>query len=89
MDAGTRNSLGREIAGKRIWVAGHGGMVGSAVCRRLAGEPCTVLTVDRRACDLTRQDQVEGVEGQVAQSEAGQQEAVAWRAAPSREISAS
>jgi GDP-L-fucose synthase len=42
-----------------VWVAGHRGMVGSALCRRLAQEPCTVLTVDRRDVDLRRQAEVE------------------------------
>jgi GDP-L-fucose synthase len=40
------------LAGRRVWVAGHRGMVGSALCRRLAGEDCTVLTVERRELDL-------------------------------------
>ena len=40
------------LAGRRIWVAGHRGMVGSALCRRLANEDCTVLTVERRELDL-------------------------------------
>lgn len=48
-----------DIAGKRIWVAGHRGMVGSALVRRLASEACTVLTVGRDEVDLKRQDQVE------------------------------
>ncbi|TCL72986.1 GDP-L-fucose synthase [Rhizobium sp. BK251] len=48
-----------DLSGKRVWVAGHRGMVGSAIVRRLAQENCTVLTVDRREVDLTRQDQVE------------------------------
>jgi GDP-L-fucose synthase len=48
-----------EIAGKRIWVAGHGGMVGSALLRRLSREPCEVLTVGREETDLTRQSAVE------------------------------
>ncbi|HSA83018.1 MAG TPA: GDP-L-fucose synthase [Geminicoccaceae bacterium] len=47
------------IAGKRVWVAGHRGMVGSALLRRLAREGCEVLTATRRECDLTRQEQVE------------------------------
>lgn len=59
MDEPTTNNIGRNLAGKRIWVAGHRGMVGSAVVRRLAAESCSVLTVDRKACDLTRQGQVE------------------------------
>lgn len=40
------------IRGKRIWVAGHRGMVGSAVVRRLAHEDCEVLTVARGQVDL-------------------------------------
>lgn len=47
------------LAGKRVWVAGHGGMVGSALVRRLAGESCEVLTVDHAALDLRRQGDVE------------------------------
>jgi GDP-L-fucose synthase len=46
------------FAGRRIWVAGHRGMVGSALCRRLAGEDCTVLTVGRRELDLKDQPAV-------------------------------
>jgi GDP-L-fucose synthase len=48
-----------DLAGQRVWVAGHRGMVGSAVVRRLASEPCTVLTADRATLDLTRQADVE------------------------------
>jgi GDP-L-fucose synthase len=48
-----------SLDGKRIWVAGHRGMVGTAVVRRLADEPVTVLTVDRAAVDLRRQSEVE------------------------------
>ena len=36
-----------DLTGKRIWVSGHAGMVGSAILRRLAQEPCEVLTSDR------------------------------------------
>ncbi len=36
-----------ELAGKRIYVAGHKGMVGSAIVRRLASEGCEILTADR------------------------------------------
>ena len=38
--------------GKRVWVAGHRGMVGSALVRRLAREDCEILTVDRATLDL-------------------------------------
>ncbi|MBF0130921.1 MAG: NAD-dependent epimerase/dehydratase family protein, partial [Alphaproteobacteria bacterium] len=48
-----------ELAGRRVWVAGHRGMVGSALVRRLEREACTILTVDRGALDLTRQADVE------------------------------
>jgi GDP-L-fucose synthase len=44
------------LAGRRVFVAGHRGMVGSALLRRLAQERCEVLTADRRALDLRRQD---------------------------------
>ena len=48
-----------ELEGKRIWVAGHRGMVGSATVRRLAREDCEVLQVGREELDLTRQAEVE------------------------------
>jgi len=48
-----------DLEGKRIWVAGHRGMVGSAIVRRLASEPCEVLTAGRQEVDLTRQSEVE------------------------------
>jgi GDP-L-fucose synthase len=48
-----------SLEGKRVWVAGHRGMVGSAVVRRLARENCVILTVDRSSLDLLRQSQVE------------------------------
>src|SRR5919108_2878237 len=46
------------LKGKRVWVAGHRGMVGSALARRLAQEKCEILTVGRSDVDLTVQDQV-------------------------------
>ena len=48
-----------SLAGKRVWVAGHRGMVGSAICRRLAAEDCEPLTATRREVDLKRQKEVE------------------------------
>jgi GDP-L-fucose synthase len=47
------------LAGRRVWVAGHRGMVGSALVRRLERESCTVLTAGREALDLRRQSDVE------------------------------
>ena len=41
-----------QIAGKRVYVAGHRGMVGSAIVRRLAREDCTILTATRAEADL-------------------------------------
>ncbi len=41
-----------ELAGARVWVAGHRGMVGSAIARRLTREPVDVLTVGRQELDL-------------------------------------
>ena len=36
-----------SLEGKRVYVAGHRGMVGSAIVRRLASEQCEVLTAPR------------------------------------------
>ena len=47
------------LRGKRVWVAGHRGMVGSAIVRRLAHESCSVLTAERSEVDLRRQDEVD------------------------------
>ena len=44
-----------ELQGKRVFVAGHRGMVGSAVLRRLASEDCEVITVSRERLDLLDQ----------------------------------
>lgn len=51
--------MGFDLAGKRVWVAGHRGMVGAAIVRRLASEECEVLTVGRERLDLRRQAEVE------------------------------
>jgi GDP-L-fucose synthase len=48
------------LAGKRVFVAGHRGMVGSAIVRRLAGEDCEVLAAPRSSLDLIDQSQVRG-----------------------------
>jgi GDP-L-fucose synthase len=47
------------LHGKRIWVAGHSGLVGSALVRRLESEDCAVLMVNHKDLDLRRQAEVE------------------------------
>ncbi|MFI4986626.1 MAG: GDP-L-fucose synthase family protein [Alphaproteobacteria bacterium] len=54
-----REQQGIELRGRRIWVAGHRGMVGSAICRRLEREGCELLTLGRKEVDLRRQHEVE------------------------------
>ena len=47
-----------DLAGKRVWVAGHRGMVGAAVVRRLARESCEIITAGRETVDLLDQTAV-------------------------------
>ncbi|SFS90884.1 GDP-L-fucose synthase [Brevundimonas viscosa] len=47
------------LKGKRVWVAGHRGLVGSALVRRLRREECDILVADRTVVDLTQSTQVE------------------------------
>src|SRR5210317_18731 len=47
------------LSGKRVYVAGHNGMVGRAVVRALEKEACTILTAERSDADLIRQSEVE------------------------------
>ena len=51
-------NLAVPAAKRKIWVAGHRGMVGSAILRRLAEVDAELLTVDRRDVDLREQDAV-------------------------------
>ena len=44
-----------DLAARRVWIAGHRGMVGSALVRRLERENCEVLTAARDELDLTAQ----------------------------------
>lgn len=43
------------IQGKRVFVAGHRGMVGAALARRLSSEDCEIVTADRTELDLRDQ----------------------------------
>lgn len=50
-----------SLKGKRVYVAGHRGMVGSALVRRLEREDCEIVTATRQEADLIRQDQAEAL----------------------------
>ncbi len=47
------------LSGKRVFVAGHRGMVGSALVRRLQKIDCEILTVTHKEVDLRRQAETE------------------------------
>jgi GDP-L-fucose synthase len=47
-----------SLAGKRVWIAGHRGMVGSAICRQLEKESCDILLASRETLDLRDQNAV-------------------------------
>lgn len=49
-----------SLKGKKVFVAGHRGLVGSALVRRLAGEDCEVITSSRAELDLRDQQAVRG-----------------------------
>ena len=46
-----------NLSKKKIWVAGHNGMVGRAIIRKLLNRKLNVLTVDKNDLDLTNQSQ--------------------------------
>jgi GDP-L-fucose synthase len=48
-----------SLAGQRVFVAGHRGMVGSALVRRLADTNCEIITVEHRDVDLRHQAETE------------------------------
>jgi GDP-L-fucose synthase len=48
-----------EVAKKRVYVAGHQGMVGSAIARRLCAHGCDLIVATRSDVDLERQEQAE------------------------------
>jgi GDP-L-fucose synthase len=47
-----------DLTGKRVWVAGHRGMAGAAIARRLQRENCEIVTADRSELDLLHQADV-------------------------------
>ena len=46
------------LSGKKVWVAGHRGMVGSAVCRQLEKEDCNIIKAGRDKVNLVNQAEV-------------------------------
>ena len=48
-----------SLEGKKVWVAGHRGMVGGAVARRLESEHCEILLAGREIVDLSDQSAVQ------------------------------
>jgi GDP-L-fucose synthase len=52
-------TIAYALRGKRVWVAGHRGLVGSALVRRLEREECEIVTVPRERCDLRAPEQVD------------------------------
>ena len=48
-----------DLANKRVYVAGHRGLVGAAIVRRLAGCGCKLITASHSEINLERQDQTE------------------------------
>jgi GDP-L-fucose synthase len=47
-----------DLTGRRVWVAGHRGLAGSAIARRLVRENCEIITTTRNELDLLRQSDV-------------------------------
>jgi GDP-L-fucose synthase len=48
-----------DLRGKRVFVAGHAGMAGSAIMRRLQREDCDIIIASRRDLDLRQMDAVD------------------------------
>jgi len=47
-----------NLSDKKVWVAGHRGMVGSAVCRQLENEDCNIIKAGRDEVNLVNQAEV-------------------------------
>jgi len=47
-----------NLSGKKVWVAGHRGMVGSAICRQLENEVCNIIKAGRDEVNLVNQAEV-------------------------------
>ena len=44
-----------QMENTKVWIAGHRGLVGGAIAKRLSRENCTIVTIDRDELDLTDQ----------------------------------
>lgn len=44
-----------SIENKKVWVTGHSGMLGAAICRYLANRSCEILTISHAELDLLSQ----------------------------------
>lgn len=55
---GQNSKIDFSLYRRRVWVAGHTGMVGAAILRRLKSEGCDILTATSGELDLTRQSEV-------------------------------
>lgn len=53
------NMTGFNLANKKVFVAGHNGMVGGALMRRLESENCELITANRKQLDLCNQAAVD------------------------------
>ena len=45
-----------ELKGKKVWVAGHNGMVGKSLVKRLRKENCLIQTVEKTELNLVEQE---------------------------------
>jgi GDP-L-fucose synthase len=45
-----------NLKNKKIWIAGHNGMVGNSLFKKLTEKKLDVITVNKKALDLTNQD---------------------------------
>ena len=44
-----------QIENRKVWIAGHRGLVGGAIAKRLSRENCSIVTIDRNELDLRDQ----------------------------------
>ena len=47
-----KKKISKSLSGKRVWVPGHTGLVGSSLIKRLENENCEVIKITRSNLDL-------------------------------------